>query len=288
MGTVRLLKVATAPGEGGEYCRGHFGLLDGIGDPPARADVDEVDRDAVLVVTERSVDPPEPVEPVGVPCPHERSVGHIGEPGDATGQPFVGLRVAETDQPLRQSAIHGALRVDVVAAGPHRRAVHIGHPRYSALEMETFKRYLFFQAMMFVFGIVGPIFLILFFASPPDPDLRWAYWSGLFITTADILIALLLAGANPGTKTPKDAKVALALQKKLQTGRSDTSGSSSSSSSDPFFGGAFTFATSDSASSSDSGWFSSDSGSSSSDSGSSSSDSGSSSSDSGSSSSSSD
>ena len=30
--------------------------------------------------------------------------------------------------------------------------------------METFKRYLFFQAMMFVFGIVGPIFLVLFFA----------------------------------------------------------------------------------------------------------------------------
>ena len=68
--------------------------------------------------------------------------------------------------PTRQRAVDGRLKVDVVAAGPHRSAVDIGHPRYSALEMETFKRYLLFQAMMFVFGIVGPIFLIMFFASP--------------------------------------------------------------------------------------------------------------------------
>jgi hypothetical protein len=59
--------------------------------------------------------------------------------------------------------------------------------------VETFKRYLIFQGMMFVFGIVGPIFLIGYFASQPDPTLRWMYWWGLFITTADILIALRLA-----------------------------------------------------------------------------------------------
>jgi hypothetical protein len=69
--------------------------------------------------------------------------------------------------------------------------------------MATFKRYLIFQAMMFVFGIIGPIFLIMFFASPPDPALRWAYWWGLFITAADILIALWLTGSTADDKTPK-------------------------------------------------------------------------------------
>ena len=62
--------------------------------------------------------------------------------------------------------------------------------------MQTFKRYLAFQAMMFVFGIVGPIFLIVFFASQPDPTLRWMYWAGLFVTVADVLIALGLAGST--------------------------------------------------------------------------------------------
>jgi hypothetical protein len=67
--------------------------------------------------------------------------------------------------------------------------------------VETFKRYLFFQGMMFVFGIVGPIFLIVYFASQPDPTLKWMYWWGLFITVADILIALSLAG-NSDPKRP--------------------------------------------------------------------------------------
>jgi hypothetical protein len=61
--------------------------------------------------------------------------------------------------------------------------------------VETFKRYLVFQGMMFVFGIVGPIFLIGYFASQPDPTLKWMYWWGLIITVADILIALSLTGS---------------------------------------------------------------------------------------------
>ena len=133
--------------------------------------------------------------------------------------------------------------------------------------METFKRYLVIQAMMFVFGIVGPIFLIMFFASQPDPTVKWAYWAGLFITAADILIALALTAGTSEKPKKQGAKT-----NRTQSGRSDTSGSSSSSSSsDPFLGGAVGFFSSDSSSSSDSGWSSSDSGSSSSDSGSSSS-----------------
>ena len=67
--------------------------------------------------------------------------------------------------------------------------------------METFKRYVVFQTMMFVFGIVGPIFLIGYFVSQPDPTMKWMYWWGLFITAADVLIALWLASATAGPAT---------------------------------------------------------------------------------------
>ncbi|MCP9275894.1 hypothetical protein [Mycolicibacterium arenosum] len=58
--------------------------------------------------------------------------------------------------------------------------------------MSTFWIYLRLQAMMFVFGIVGPIFLFGYFAAQPDPTLRWMYWWGLFITAFDVLLALAL------------------------------------------------------------------------------------------------
>ena len=58
--------------------------------------------------------------------------------------------------------------------------------------MSTVWVYVRLQAMMFVFGIVGPIFLFGYFASQPDHTLRWMYWWGLFITTGDILVALWL------------------------------------------------------------------------------------------------
>ena len=66
--------------------------------------------------------------------------------------------------------------------------------------METFKRYLVIQGMMFVFGIVGPIFLIVYFAAQPDPTLKWMYWFGLFITVADVLIALALTSSGAKDK----------------------------------------------------------------------------------------
>ena len=61
--------------------------------------------------------------------------------------------------------------------------------------MSTFKRYIVIQAMTFVFGIVGPIFLIGYFAAQPDLTLKWMYWWGLFITAADVLIALGLTSS---------------------------------------------------------------------------------------------
>lgn len=187
--------------------------------------MDEVDRGAVIVMKKRTLDAPEPVQPIGVARPYERTVGDGAEPGDSTVQPFVGPRVAEADEAHRQRAIDGRLQVEVVAAGPHRSAVHIdhplGHPRYSAREMATFKRYLMFQAMTFVFGIVGPLFLIIYFATQPDPTIRWAYWWGLFITAADILIALGLTASSAENKTPADVSIAMALQKRMLRGDDD-------------------------------------------------------------------
>ncbi|MEW5809959.1 MAG: hypothetical protein AB1925_10925 [Actinomycetota bacterium] len=46
------------------------------------------------------------------------------------------------------------------------------------------------QLMMFVFGIVGPIFLFVYFAAQPDLTIRWMYWWGLTITVGDVLLAL--------------------------------------------------------------------------------------------------
>jgi hypothetical protein len=66
--------------------------------------------------------------------------------------------------------------------------------------MSTFKRYVVIQAMTFVFGIVGPIFLIGYFAAQPDPALKWMYWWGLFITAADVLIALGLTSSLTGSE----------------------------------------------------------------------------------------
>ena len=66
--------------------------------------------------------------------------------------------------------------------------------------MSTFKRYVVIQAMTFVIGIVGPIFLIGYFAAQPDPALKWMYWWGLFITAADVLIALGLTSSLTGSE----------------------------------------------------------------------------------------
>lgn len=64
--------------------------------------------------------------------------------------------------------------------------------------MSTFWRYVRIQAFVFLCGIVGPIFLVVFFAAQPEPGLKWMYWAGLFITTIDVLIALALTnGADP-------------------------------------------------------------------------------------------
>ena len=121
----------------------------------------------------------------------------------------------------------------------------------------TFWRYVRIQLVVFLFGIVGPIFLIIFFATQPDPSTKWAYWAGLFITAAEVLIALAITNASAPKKAPVKA---------AKRGHSDASSDSSlSSTSDPFTSTDLSFLSGDfGSSSSDSGSSSSDSGSSSS------------------------
>ena len=71
--------------------------------------------------------------------------------------------------------------------------------------METFIAYLKIQAFVFLCGIVGPIFLIVYFSIQPEQDSKWLYWTGLFITAADVLIALAI--------TDSSARADKALQK---------------------------------------------------------------------------
>lgn len=44
--------------------------------------------------------------------------------------------------------------------------------------------------MSLVVGIVGPIFLVVYFAAQPDPTLKWMFYAGLVITVIDFLAAL--------------------------------------------------------------------------------------------------
>lgn len=80
--------------------------------------------------------------------------------------------------------------------------------------LSLFKRYLAIQAMTLVCGIVGPIFLFVYFAAQPDATIKWMYWAGLFVTTADVLIALAITSASAkAERVPLDTKAALALEK---------------------------------------------------------------------------
>lgn len=79
--------------------------------------------------------------------------------------------------------------------------------------MHAFRRYLAIQGMTLIFGIVGPIFLVVYFAVQPEPGLKWMYWFGLFITAADVLIALAVTESSlKEDRTPTDVRLAVAFQ----------------------------------------------------------------------------
>lgn len=65
-------------------------------------------------------------------------------------------------------------------------------------------RYVKAQLMVLLCGgLVGPIFLAIFFATGQDPLMKWMFWTGLLVTAIDVLVALALAsyGAKRAAKT---------------------------------------------------------------------------------------
>jgi hypothetical protein len=58
--------------------------------------------------------------------------------------------------------------------------------------MSTLWRYLRIQAFVLLCGIVGPIFLVIYFGSGGSPLIKWMFWTGLLITALDVLIALAI------------------------------------------------------------------------------------------------
>jgi hypothetical protein len=69
--------------------------------------------------------------------------------------------------------------------------------------MSTFWRYVKIQAFVLLCGIVGPIFLAIYFASGAQPIMKWMFWAGLAITALVVLIALGITsmGARSAAKT---------------------------------------------------------------------------------------
>ncbi|OHU05777.1 SHOCT domain-containing protein [Mycobacterium syngnathidarum] len=62
--------------------------------------------------------------------------------------------------------------------------------------MSTFWRYVRIQAFVLLCGIVGPIFLVIYFVAGGDPMMKWMFWTGLLVTAIDVLIALGLTAAG--------------------------------------------------------------------------------------------
>jgi uncharacterized membrane protein YeiB len=78
--------------------------------------------------------------------------------------------------------------------------------------MQTFWRYVQIQLVVFLFGIVGPIFLVLFFTTRSDPSMKWAYWAGLIIVFVEVLIALGLTKQSLTEQKPTTSTALLIEQ----------------------------------------------------------------------------
>jgi hypothetical protein len=63
---------------------------------------------------------------------------------------------------------------------------------------DEFWRYVRVQLFVLLCGIVGPMFLFVYFAVQPEPGLKWMYYIGLVITAADVLIAIGIANSADG------------------------------------------------------------------------------------------
>jgi hypothetical protein len=108
---------------------------------------------------------------------------------DSTGRPYAEARSCLCRNP---------------SVGRHRTLLSLAK-RGSVKELPMFARYLKSQLIVLLCGgLVGPIFLAVYFFIPAFKDeIAWMFWVGLFITAADVLIALALAnyGAKSAAKT---------------------------------------------------------------------------------------
>ncbi|UXA14616.1 SHOCT domain-containing protein [Mycobacterium sp. SMC-8] len=71
--------------------------------------------------------------------------------------------------------------------------------------MSTFWRYVKIQLFVLLCGIVGPIFLVIYFATGGDPLMKWMFWVGLLITAVDVLIALVITNLGVRSAAKKQA-----------------------------------------------------------------------------------
>lgn len=71
--------------------------------------------------------------------------------------------------------------------------------------MSTFWRYVKIQAFVLLCGIVGPIFLAIYFVAGAQPIMAWMFWAGLGITVLDVLIALAITSMGARSSAKKQA-----------------------------------------------------------------------------------
>lgn len=79
--------------------------------------------------------------------------------------------------------------------------------------MSALWRYVRVQLLVLLCGIVGPIFLVIYFVAA-DPMLEWMLWTGLLVTAIDVLIALAITayGSRSAARTRElEASGVLAL-----------------------------------------------------------------------------
>jgi len=67
-------------------------------------------------------------------------------------------------------------------------------------------RYLKAQVMVLLCGgLVGPIFLAVYFYTGQSDLMKWMFWTGLLVTAIDVLVALALAGFGEMRSAERDA-----------------------------------------------------------------------------------
>lgn len=57
-------------------------------------------------------------------------------------------------------------------------------------------RYLKVQARMLFYGMIGPVFVVMYFLSDRDPFMNWFLWSGLLVTALTVLLAVAFTAAG--------------------------------------------------------------------------------------------